>query len=619
MNKISQQELDKMKHLIGFGASDNVSQVNNKPIVEFCAKAADGNTYGIVREFNKFYIKVAPKKNTDVLAEDYQYIGGFSGRKENEYKSYALAAKQFDLKMMSINESCAAKDRMHIETPKIVDAEWQINETKEMRAEINRLKEITSNVDNILGESNIIGGFALDDTLPEAPAKNPSEKTVNAPFVDKATAKGDKDFKVVSKDHKKVGKPFEKDGEADSKDMQSDKNKKCGSNGAKYVEKAKYVPDNAIANQKPKGAKAVKMNENAYYGDIKTPEDVVNWMNNNIDMPGFEFEDGDYVGIEYDADSNKLYAGSVFNAGMVHEYEVEYDFDISPDENLQSLYDVIYQKKLENGDFDDINFEESKNRNRKSVKLTMEQAAAWAKYNHFIDEGCCGESNINFDYELPFPDTNESKDINEYYFYDDSFNSGYNATDDELANEFSSRTENIPQIGRGRKRGDKDREAERLAKQQIRRERVQVALDDIKQANQWEKDRFRKRDLEPEDKENANESLELPDEIEYNPDAQSYDVANNYTKNLPKAPKEINNVAESYVLNDFGKHPSYRKKPMTTPPNKEVSKYGRDWNDDSAKGEEPFGKKIGSSAPYDDVINMLTDAIMNKLDFKKKS
>lgn len=49
-------------------------------------------------------------------------------------------------------------------------------------------------------------------------------------------------------------------------------------------------------------------------------------------------------------------------------------------------------------------------------------------------------------------------------------------------------------------------------------------------------------------------------------------------------------------LNVFGKHPGYRKKPMTHPDNVEVAPNGaRDWNDDSAKGEEPFGKQIGSS------------------------
>jgi len=66
-------------------------------------------------------------------------------------------------------------------------------------------------------------------------------------------------------------------------------------------------------------------------------------------------------------------------------------------------------------------------------------------------------------------------------------------------------------------------------------------------------------------------------------------------------------------LNVFGKHPGYRKKPMTHPGNIEVAPNGaRDWNDDSAKGEEPFGKKIGSSAPYDEtVVNILTDMVYN--------
>lgn len=57
---------------------------------------------------------------------------------------------------------------------------------------------------------------------------------------------------------------------------------------------------------------------------------------------------------------------------------------------------------------------------------------------------------------------------------------------------------------------------------------------------------------------------------------------------------------------------------MTHPDNVEVAPNGaRDWNDDSAKGEEPFGKQIGSSAPYTDkVVNMLTDMVFN--DIRKK-
>ena len=70
-------------------------------------------------------------------------------------------------------------------------------------------------------------------------------------------------------------------------------------------------------------------------------------------------------------------------------------------------------------------------------------------------------------------------------------------------------------------------------------------------------------------------------------------------------------------LNVFGKHPGYRKKPMTHPSNVEVNPNGaKDWNDNSAKGEEPFGKKIGSGAPFDkEVVNILTDMAYER--FKK--
>lgn len=54
---------------------------------------------------------------------------------------------------------------------------------------------------------------------------------------------------------------------------------------------------------------------------------------------------------------------------------------------------------------------------------------------------------------------------------------------------------------------------------------------------------------------------------------------------------------------------------MTHPSNVEVNPNGaRDWNDDSAKGEEPFGKQIGSSAPYSEkVVNILTDMVFGKI------
>ena len=219
MSNIADKELDLMRKLINFGNSDTVSTVNNKPILEYHMKGADGNTYGIVRENNKFYIKIAPKKDTELMAEDYNYIGGVNNKKEYEYSTYAMASKQFDMKMMSLNEAYLLNKQTVVEM-KTVDADWQVNETKEMRAEIERFNQISRNVEAILGESD---GFTMAHTLPEAPSKNPTEKEVNSPYTDTAVANGDKDFKKEQTDHEKAGKPFDKDGKVSDNDMESDK------------------------------------------------------------------------------------------------------------------------------------------------------------------------------------------------------------------------------------------------------------------------------------------------------------------------------------------------------------------------------------------------------------
>ena len=87
--------------------------------------------------------------------------------------------------------------------------------------------------------------------------------------------------------------------------------------------------------------------------------------------------------------------------------------------------------------------------------------------------------------------------------------------------------------------------------------------------------------------------------------------------NESKLQKKIDAIVKEEVtrLNVWGKHPKYGKEPMTTPDNKEVMKgtADRDFNDDSAKGSERYGKKIGSSAPFEEVVDLLTDSVMKTL------
>ena len=267
-------ELDRMKSLINYGkVEENTQSGAIIPRVEYSQKAADGKTYGIIRECNKFYIKVAPKKDTEVLAEDFDYIGGINNRRENEYATYAKASKQFDLKMMSINEAHAVKVPVE-QFKEQEESDWQINETKEMRSELNRFMQITNNVQSILSEDK--QGFTMNhDKVPEAPASHPSDKKVNSPFTDTAVANGDKDFTKTATDPAKQGAPFDKDGEATNADMQSDK-KPTGKTDATYTEKAQYVPDNTVADKKPSGGKVVRVTEGKRTLKL-TEEQVLAW------------------------------------------------------------------------------------------------------------------------------------------------------------------------------------------------------------------------------------------------------------------------------------------------------------------------------------------------------
>jgi hypothetical protein len=84
----------------------------------------------------------------------------------------------------------------------------------------------------------------------------------------------------------------------------------------------------------------------------------------------------------------------------------------------------------------------------------------------------------------------------------------------------------------------------------------------------------------------------------------------------------VSNLIKEDELHVFGKHPGYKKKPMELPTTGEDSnKWGRDWNDDSVYSEEPFGTKIGDSAPFNQLVDTITKDVMAKISgeaFKKK-
>lgn len=77
--------------------------------------------------------------------------------------------------------------------------------------------------------------------------------------------------------------------------------------------------------------------------DIDYDEEVVtiddDEINEQIGGRPLEFENGEVFYVE--CVEGTLYAGHMTNAGIMHEYEIEYDVDKSLDENLQVLADEI--------------------------------------------------------------------------------------------------------------------------------------------------------------------------------------------------------------------------------------------------------------------------------------
>jgi hypothetical protein len=142
-NKMNTNEqISRMKALMGYGLQTEskapYSSVENQKL------GADGNVYGIVREGTKYYIKSAPNKS-NLVKEDFNYIGGFRNRKDHEYSNFALAQKQFDLKMMSLKEA-ANKQDFNINSWDLDKKENVVLEaTDKMKKEILRERQIMSN------------------------------------------------------------------------------------------------------------------------------------------------------------------------------------------------------------------------------------------------------------------------------------------------------------------------------------------------------------------------------------------------------------------------------------------------------------------------------------------
>jgi hypothetical protein len=254
MDKFESQ-INKMKHLMSFKGV-NESNITSYKKIDHKEIGADNKTYAIIRENTKFVIKES-SMDQPLLAEDFEYIGGFNNRKNNSFDSYSLALKQFDLKLRAINEKYARKGAIVESFNPEFYQDAAIKSTDEMKVEINRQRQIMENASKIGISEDKIDMFKYQDykhEAPEAPKKSNGVAATNGtPFIN---AVGDTNLNKVTgnaNSHEMKDNPFEEEvAEYNQEDKLETTSKSPEEMGKS--EKPIFVPKNSIANEKPKAA-----------------------------------------------------------------------------------------------------------------------------------------------------------------------------------------------------------------------------------------------------------------------------------------------------------------------------------------------------------------------------
>ena len=674
-----EDQLSRMKSLMTYRMV--TESENKKGSFEYHRLASDGKAYGIFKECAKYYIKTAPG-DKETIAEAYDYIGGWNNRKDYEYDSFANAQKQFDLKMMSINEACGVKANAVTLDPSKKE-EFIIEGTDKMKRELARQRQLMKNVNTIINEGSYIG---VGD-----PERVSGSNDADKPFTEKGEAKLDKDMPKSSGKPESESEPYG-DGKAPEK--------------GKDVKSSDVLSKGeAVAAQHPSGGKVTRVNEGCEGGECSgAPNGAKDWGTEGIGKGngdpksnGWEMEGQEYVNEEvndakdWDAglpsgtgtgeantDHNNDPFKETVNESEEDEYEVEDGDDVesTDDEGLDVDGELGNEEPIDVSS-DELGGEEDELGGEEEISLDDEA---------LDDEAEADEDDLSGDLESEIAELRaevealksqiEGEESTEEVPADDEV-----VSDDDVEIDLSS-DDDVDELDEG-----------------IGRDALSAAFDQGQQSTLPDEPAYypteqgfksyRKTGTYGPGQESPISPQKFADKrIAYNTAADNFDgVPEKYSHewfDADKAKKDaaldavssqpglfgrlnrgavnvarrlgrgvdtaadkvhdfvynkigmspveeskqayLNSIVESVVksineektvLHDFGKHPGYRKKPMDLPPTGSDQENGmRDWNDDSVHSEEPFGSKIGDGKPYEKLVQVLTDRVMESL--KKK-
>lgn len=522
-----EDQLERMNFLMEY--KNPVKETHSN--VEYHANGADGKVYGILKEGTKYYIKQT-ESGKENIAESYDYIGGFTNKRENEFTDYNKATKQLELRLMSLNEAYGKKEKTSVFDEKRSEKVF-MNLTEEARKELDRMNQIFEN-------SNNIGMKNVGD--PESKGKSTGEQTEknNDPFNDKVTA--DMDYAGSKGSVQSATDGKEISNEKADKDLQSDamksENSGLDADGNDKANKDAHddLDGEGVADKHPSGGKVVKVNEGIFEED---PMDSCD-LDDNMD-------------------------------------------DISADDFGEEPVDP---------QFNEVNPEDL------GTEAPVEEPAAQEVGSDIAGMGDGVMSDDEFDKlleEFSYPGEVEGNE-------DGSAITGSDPILDKENNPINGTNNGV-----GDEKGEDWKRIEESEDGNVNDPTKQGDEDTLKNLQYGYNDE-KKLDAQSWDKMNEDAVKKLTESI--------------FNKLVAGSKKEtlqekIDRMVKEEItkLDAWGKHPKYQKEPMTTPDNKEVmaGTADRDFNDDSAKGEQPYGKKIGDSAPFEKVVDLLTDQVMRKI------
>lgn len=557
--------LARMKGLYTYGKNVNEGTKKNAYSLEHSAVAADGKTYGIIRECNKFYIKVA-QNGKETIAEAYSHLGGYCNKKNYEYTSFNNALKNFELKMASINEANNGVVNISTLDP-FKKEEYIVEGTEAMKNQIARQRQIMYNVGALLNEETGIGASRKNDVVMNRDA-NPEAETGKRgdEELTKTDAKPEYTGSKTNGVDKKVG-PFDNDPAKCPDQLKEECD--CGEGscdcdwGSEGIGKGK---DPKQVGWEMEGQTIV--NEEEDWGSEGLPS-----------TPGVGEADTDH--------NNDPFTKTVNEEEDVEETDVESD-DVELDDLDGEEYDVEdFDTDIDTETEDDIetgvepeDFDSSEDEDILS-KIAELQAQIDALKAQVGDETVSDDMDVDMekDIDSDVDTTDLDTELDGEEMVDDEMNEDY--FDDEVYF------------------GDEED-------------------DDV--LNRFLND--------PKNQINPEDEMEMPDEMSvYDDEMDECGVMDNlmeakkaYTNRIVES--VVNKILNEDELHVWGKHPGYQKKPMELPTTGEdKNQWGEDWNDESIRSEQPFGTQIGDSAPYDKLVDAIANDVMAQLSgdaFKKK-